>query len=420
MRMGNFLVMRLMLGIGVICVCLLTSAWGQEPVATEGGNGPSAVVTLADGTILSVHHLLLSGDGTIRARSEVGPFEWKWEEILAVAVNETDARPSRYPALLLAGGEVIHGEIVSSTEESIEIKSELAGVMTVPLASVEGILLADRLSGRAKANMIDRIRLLPRTGDAFLLANGDVLKGTVSQFGPGIWTLEVDGQARSVEVDRLMGVALDPRLIDYKPAGEPLVMMCWTDGSKVLAKSLRVDADKCEIQSSLGLTMSLSWGGEGGPAIQRFEVRGGRARYLSEFEPVEERKEAYFDVPPTWRRDARADGELMMLAGQEYQRGLGMRSRTRLDYDVTGYDRFLSTIGIDDGASDEAGVVFRVLVDGKQVFESPVMSLSTAPLPVDLALSGGEKISLVVDFGPRGDAGDLANWGGARVIRGKK
>jgi hypothetical protein len=411
---------RLMFGICLISICLAKTVWGQEPVATVAGVGPSAVVTLTDGTILSVHDLLLSDDDTVRARSEVGPFEWKWEEILTVVVNDTDARPSRYPALLLAGGEVIHGEIVSSTEEAIDIKSELAGLMTVPLSSLEGILLADRLSGRAKEKAIHRIRSAPRTGDIFLLANGDVLKGTVSQFGPALWTLDVEGEPRSVEVDRLQGVALDPRLIDYKPTDEPLVMTSWTDGSRVAAKSVRASADKCELSTAVGPKLTLSWGGEGGPTIHRFEVRGGRARYLSELNPIEERKEAYLDLPPTWRRDAQADGEPMRLAGQEYERGLGMRSRTRLDYNVRDYDRFLSMIGIDDGAGDEAGVIFRVLLDGKQAYESPVMSLSTAPLLVDLPLSGAERISLVVDFGPRGDAGDLANWAGARLIRGKK
>jgi hypothetical protein len=418
--MSNHLMARLLIGIGLIGLCLATSAGGQEPVAKEVVAGPSAVVTLAEGTIISVHDLILSDGGVVQARSEVGPFEWKWEEILTVVVSETDARPSRYPALLLAGGEVIHGEIVSSTEEAIEIKSELAGAMTVPLSSIEGILLANRLSGRAKAKMIARIRSIPRTGDAFLLANSDVLMGTVSQFGPAIWSLDVDGQPRSVEVDRLQGVALDPRLIDYERPDELQVVTCWTDGSRVAARSVRSDADKCEVQSVVGMPLTLSWGGERGAAIHRFDVRGGRAKYLSELDPIEERKEAYLDVAPTWRRDAQADGEPMRLAGQEYEHGLGMRSRTRLDYSVAGYDRFLSLIGIDDGANDEAGVIFRVLLDGKQAFESPVLSLSTAPVLVDLSLSGVDKISLVVDFGPRGDAGDLANWAGARLIRSKK
>jgi hypothetical protein len=409
----------------LLTAMLLGAGWtaamaDDEPADPPVPKGPSAVVTLADGSLVSVHDLVLEAGGMVVARSEVGPFRWAWDDILSVAMAETDARVSRFPALLLAGHQLMHGQVVTATEETIEIKSELFGEVAIPLSTLEGILLTERLVGSAKEKAVGRLRRLPRTGDAFLLANGDVLQGAISQFGPEQWTIDSQGEPRTVETNRLQGIALDPQLVDYQPKEGLQLVVRFVDGSLLAGTDLVVAEGKCEMKTSLGPKVTFSWVGDSGSAATRVEVRGGRARYLSELKPQSEQTESFFDAPVDWRVDANAEGQPIRLAGQTYDRGIGMRSKIQLDYDVTGYDRFCSLIGIDDSASDEASVVYRVLVDGKQIFESPPMALGIAPIPLDLSIEGGKVLSLVVDFAARGDAGDLADWAGARLVKSKR
>ncbi|MBY0586288.1 NPCBM/NEW2 domain-containing protein [bacterium] len=408
--------------VAVVCGVLL--GWAplsaQEAASDATPKGPSAIVMLADGSLIASHDLIFEHDGQVSARSEVGEFHWKWEEILSISLTDAEPRPSRFAALLIAGDERIHGQVAVATEENIELKSELFGQVSIPLSAVEGILLAERLAGSAKERLINRLRTLPRQGDAFLLANGDTLLGTASQLGPENWTIDVDGQPRTVETNRLQGVALDPRLLDYKKPDELLVVARFIDGSTLIGKDLVVSEGKCEMTSLVGPKLSFSWSGEAGSAAMRFDVRGGKARYLSEMTPQRQEIESFFDAPVEWKRDANADGEPIRIAGERHDRGIGMRTKMSLDFPVEGYDRFLSMIGIDESASGEASVIFRVLVDGKSIFESPAMSLTSPAIPVDLVIDEGKVLTLTVDFADRGDAGDLANWASARLVKSKK
>jgi hypothetical protein len=251
----------------------------------------------------------------------------------------------------------------------------------------------------------------------FLLANGDVLSGTVSQFGPAEWTLEVAGQPRTVETDRLLGVSLDPRLIDYPRPPGPWLMVRWIDGSRVLARELVTSGAQAELTPAFGLPVSLTWGNGSLPALSEIEVQGGRVTFLSDLIPSRMTSQPFFDAPVLWKSNANAQGDTMTIGTQSFERGIGMQSRSRLDFEAVGHDRFLATIGVDGGADDEAGVIFRVLLDGQLAYESPVLTLVSESVLVDLPLGGAGQLSLEVDFGPRGDAGDLANWANARLLR---
>ena len=77
------------------------------------------------------------------------------------------------------------------------------------------------------------------------------------------------------------------------------------------------------------------------------------------------------------------------------------------------------------GVEKDGAVVFRVKLDGKLLMERP-MSWKDSPLPVDLAVTGGKRLSLEVDYGEEGAdsnpaierfALDRANWAEARLIR---
>src|SRR5258708_2252132 len=113
------------------------------------------------------------------------------------------------------------------------------------------------------------------------------------------------------------------------------------------------------------------------------------------------------------------------LGGVTYSHGVPLQSDGDLTIDLgAAATRFVSMIGIDDGAPLQPGaqpgppgsVVFAAWVDGKKVFESDVMKRGDAARPVSIDLTGAKKLVLAVVDGNDGTAGDNADWAGAALI----
>lgn len=116
--------------------------------------------------------------------------------------------------------------------------------------------------------------------------------------------------------------------------------------------------------------------------------------------------------------DAEGDGARLSLGGTIYERGVGVHAASEITVALDGkYERFVSDVGIDDEITvDLATAVFRVLVDDKQVFESPVMRRASAPVTVSVPVLGAQKLTLVVTDGGDGFAADHGDWAGARLV----
>jgi hypothetical protein len=123
--------------------------------------------------------------------------------------------------------------------------------------------------------------------------------------------------------------------------------------------------------------------------------------------------------------DRAAGGGPLVLAGRTYQKGIGMDARTEMTFALDGaYSRFYAMVGVDAGAAGESGaaaigkVVFRVLADGRQVYESVPLTAADAPRQVSLDARGIRLVTLVADFGSDvAAAGNFADWAEARVVR---
>jgi hypothetical protein len=95
-----------------------------------------------------------------------------------------------------------------------------------------------------------------------------------------------------------------------------------------------------------------------------------------------------------------------------------MLPRTLLAYKLAEDDHaFQATIGLDDRAGDRGSVVFRVMVDGKDKYVSPVLTKRDGPEFVNVDLAGAKILILVAEFGEGGDVQDSADWIDARLVR---
>jgi len=396
------------LAIGVASVCLVSTASAERTMAR---------LRQADGKVLDLSSITFSADHRVNGISTEGTFDLSARDILSIEFNPSDRRPSQDPALLIGGGEVLHGKLHATENDTIEVKNDFLGTAVVPLTAIEGILLGERVTGKAKVDLIDRIRRIPRQADAILLANGDVLEGTITKFGPEEWEIDRDGKSQSIAPKLLRGVALDKNLLEYKPTQEFHAQVTLADGSVIKAKELIAKEGNLEIHTLIGPVIKLPWSVAGSPALARIDYRNGRVVYLSDMDPIDTVIKPFLDDRAPPKNDGNAAGGTLRVAGKVYGKGVGVRSYTRLDYDAAPFERFLATVGIDDAASDEASLEFRVLLDDKVAFDSKEMTTATEPKLVDLPLGGAKKLSLEVDYARRGDIDDLADWCDARLIR---
>lgn len=109
------------------------------------------------------------------------------------------------------------------------------------------------------------------------------------------------------------------------------------------------------------------------------------------------------------------DGNYISLNGQTYSRGLGVHATSSVTYSLVGkkYQRFNSDIGVDDEVGSGGSVIFSVLVDNKEVFNSGIMTGESPTKQIDVDLIGASTLTLKVL--PNGDEGlDHASWAGAR------
>ncbi|MEX0711639.1 MAG: NPCBM/NEW2 domain-containing protein [Pirellulales bacterium] len=114
-------------------------------------------------------------------------------------------------------------------------------------------------------------------------------------------------------------------------------------------------------------------------------------------------------------------GSELRLRGRTYTKGVGVHAPSQLLYECRPeYERFVARCGLDESLiADDLGraaamypsVVFRVLIDGQPVAESPLMRFHHEPWRFDVPIPPGSRtISLVTTDGGNGSRHDVANW----------
>jgi NPCBM/NEW2 domain len=111
------------------------------------------------------------------------------------------------------------------------------------------------------------------------------------------------------------------------------------------------------------------------------------------------------------------DGRTISIRGQKYARGVGVHAYSELHYDLNAQcSRLTAVVGVDDEVNGMGSVQFRVHTDTNAVlFDSGVMSGSSPAKTMDVDVSGGHTLILVVENGGDGGNYDHADWADAKL-----
>jgi hypothetical protein len=351
--------------------------------------------------------------------------------------------------VLLADGSLIVAADVRLDGESLIVESNLfgepeglkiAGSTRLSLNIVRGVVFRVPLEPLARDALFKQLATSTGSEDQLLLANGDVVAGTLAKLqrldlgdgkvGPLAVTIETKAGAVEIRPDEPAGqlqekvtaIIFNPALVRaVKPAGMH-VLVGFRDGSRLAAKRVEPKEDQAIFELASGVKVAshpdeVIW-----PQISSLQTFGGKMQYLSDRNP------AFYEHTPLlslkWPLGVNENvlGGRLRAGGQVFSRGLGMPSGSRAVFDIgdSTAKTFQAELALDESSGDRGSVIFVVAVDTDGKFKiakkSPIIRGGDAPLPISVDLTGAKRIALIIDAADHGTELDRANWLNARLV----
>lgn len=308
------------------------------------------------------------------------------------------ATPAEPFLLYLVGGDRLYGRPIGYKLEQVIWKNPLVGELTIPLKQVRGLVRQGRTIENLDARPLE---------DTIQLANGDSIKGILTNITDTKITINSNASDVDLPID---GIST----IHFAPAGQSKLLtgrafrVQFNDGSVITAASLQGD----------GTMMTLAL--DGGPRpvdlarIIGIEQLNGPVAWLSSLAPLSVTQTPYFgDLAWPTKMDQTVLGRPIRFGSKTYARGIGVHSRSRIEYALDGsYKAFRTQYAIAiDGRNQFADATIRIQVDGKTIHEYEHLRAGTLSPVVVVDLPADAKVlALEVDYGAANDAQDHVNW----------
>ncbi|CCN73079.1 NPCBM/NEW2 domain-containing protein [Vibrio nigripulchritudo] len=113
-----------------------------------------------------------------------------------------------------------------------------------------------------------------------------------------------------------------------------------------------------------------------------------------------------------------ADGNTLTIDGQTFAKGLGVHAESVVTYQFSAgtYNQFSTVIGVDDEVGNRGSVIFKVEIDGTQMFQSSTLTGGGSADQVTIAIpSTATSLTLKVTGAGDGIGHDHADWAAARL-----
>ncbi len=256
--------------------------------------------------------------------------------------------------------------------------------------------------------------------DGILLKNGDRLAGKLGGIDPKTGaTLVVAGDAHTIALDRIAQIAFNPEFQTPPRAKGPHADVILSGGARLsLAKVAKVATVGPGGQLS-GVSLFGHIFGFQTADVVALRIRQGKAVYLDEIKPKTYDATPFLDVAWPLAMGRTVLGGPLKIGDDFHSLGLGMHSRSKATYALDERDRwFEAIVAIDSAAGPRAAARIDVELDGKPVAGfSRLMKAGDIPLVLRVDLKDAKSLTLVTDFGPRGDIQGHAIWADARIVR---
>ncbi|MFQ5495810.1 MAG: NPCBM/NEW2 domain-containing protein [Phycisphaerae bacterium] len=415
----------------------VSGEWAGAP------GGTSVVFRRKDGPItLALHEISLLTFHAINANpvSLPGPPRAKTEENAAASDQPPSQPPDRptgdtgnalsdaadsppspaksAPAVFhLADGGKLFGRLLPAdgVSDAVRTATVLGDATLLPFQGLAGIQLAGGDYVRADEVFQDALAARLPGHDLLITRSLDevrLLRGQLVRIGPAGGAFSFGGRTRDFRAERVFGIVLAAtggRAARHRwPVTAALV-----DGSLFSGRLTGGDSESLGLKTSVGTELNLRL-----DLLAELRLQSDRVVYLSDLKPSATHVAGLLHRPWPVAMDKNVAGGPLAIGGRVFAKGIGVHSRTEISYALNGaYERFVSTIGIDDAVRPRGNVVFQVLADARIRFDSGELSGSDPPRPVLVDVSGVKTLTLVVDYGAAMDVADQADWADARLLK---
>lgn len=315
----------------------------------------------------------------------------------------------------------------------------LYGAVAGPNAKKDGVRLTSRAFGEVELmfDHVSTVRFLnnrphwpkkdPVVGrrDLLVLKTGDQPEGDINVIDKGSveYRSRVTNKNTTIPLENISLIFLRPPVA--KPPKPPVTLhaiVSSTDGSSFQGTLAELKGGVLSFTNLYGREMKIS-----AASLASLHFKNGKVVYVSDLTPTLVDENANFirpvggkalpsDLTYPWQADKSAAGTKLSVRGKEFRKGIGVRARSSLTYDLDKkFRRMQASIGIDD-CLEHGDVVFEVWVDGALKLKQPMKS-GDAAFEIDVDVSGARTLRLFVDFGGNANIGDFADWGSARLIK---
>jgi hypothetical protein len=390
-------------------------AWSRSAAGSDIASDPIFEAVRVDGTNVSGRIVSFGPDSITLSAAGGASHRMRLRELIGLSREiPVSLAPERGHVILPDGDCLMRVVIGEATDTSLDVQSDSLGKMALPLDCLVGLILANPdQTSLALESFWDRILVEPRSTEVVWLLNGDRLAGGFLGLNDRTIKLQIDGKPMDIERSGVLGVGFEPALASYPRPKADYVEATLRDGTRLGLTGIKLEGGVISGRTRFGHSVRFPL-----EELVRVTARTASVVYLSERTPVQASYASYIGPTRPYRKDRTVDGHLFQLSRQTYDRGLGAQSRTLLAFRIEPGDRrFQAKVGVDDRAGPLGSVVFRVLLDNQQRFQSPALSARDLPRQIDLDLSGARFLILITEFGERGSVRDLADWVEARVIR---
>lgn len=323
-------------------------------------------------------------------------------------------RPAADLALVyLASGGRIRAQKLALADERFRLEWSGGDALQFPIDAIRAVrfqkpLADDPLAAALRGKGADVDRVLLRVDDRV-----EAIQALVEKIDEAEVLVQWQDRRRKFARDRLYGVVFAEVGPASKDEGVCLVKMA--DGSVLPGSVSSLAGGRLTLSAGDSSQLVLPW-----EEVREIEIRSGRVTFLSDLEPVEVREEAIVTLPRPWQRDRNVSGRPLRLAGQRYEKGIGVAARSELVFFTEGkYDMLLATVGIDEETQGRGDCLFVVVGDGQELFRERLTGRDE-PRPLRVEVGGVKRLALVVEPGEDLDLGDHADWCDVRLIRAAK
>ncbi len=401
-------------------------ALGENAPGAKSGGSLRWSVTTVDAETIEVGQLVLTQDHRLTGTLGGGESKsWSIDDLVRLmpAGRERDAEePLRGPDVCVfhtAGGGALRGRLLADGESSggsIRADVSLGGVRELQLSGLAGVRVASGELAEIESEFQTRIAERKAGSDTMILMRAGKpvpVNGSLERLDARGWDFRYGGKTRSGTLEHVYGFVFGAPAMERD---QPQARVVLRNGDQFPADLVSSRDERLALESPAMGAIEVSWGD-----VAAIEIRSDRIVALSSLKPTDERQRSLADAQWPARMNTNVLGGPIRLGPKSYAVGIGVHAYSALTFDLDGnFERFSAVIGIDESAAPNGSAIFRVMVDGKAIYESPMLRGGGKSETVSVSIAGAKSLTLECDPADELDLSDHANWANAVIIRSAK